>query len=280
MNLEPHSQDYHKLQLITLAGNPFSILGLGNNPQMESNCIRVAYEAGINYFFFYNLTYQCLLQELRQLLAHQREQIVVATGSSDRSIEGLRQYREQVRQQLSTELVDVFFAEYVSPSDDIKQIQKVLAELHQWKEAGVIRYVGATTHNRTLAVELIQTGLCDVLMHRYNMAHRKAEEEVFPTALGRKIPVIAFTCTRWASLLKSHPHWTGEVPTAAECYRFALHHPAVRLALTAPQTTVELQQNLNVLQAPPLTPAEVVYWGEYGDLIYGNGQDDFETQWL
>ena len=272
-------QQDHQYQLETLAGKPASILGLGNNPQMESGCIRVAYKAGINYFFFYNLTHANLLQELKTLIAHQREQIVVAIGSETRNLRQLRQYLDRGRQLLNTDIVDVFLVEYVSPSDDMHQVHKVLSELHRWKNKGLIRYVGATTHNRTLAVELLQTEECEVLMHRYNMAHRKAEEEVFPTAFQREIPIIAFTCTRWAALLKGHPNWQGKIPTAADCYRFALHHRAVRLALTAPKTKVELQQNLKVLDIPLLTPAEVDHWREYGDLIYGNGQDEFETQW-
>ena len=269
-----------KLELKTLAGKTISPLGLGNNAQMDSDCVKVAFEAGINYFFFYNFTYTNLLEGLKQLLLFQRERVIVATGSSDRSVKRLRQYIHQVHQQLNINIVDIFFAEYISPSDNIKQVYTVLEELHDWKEKGLIRYVGVTTHNRPLALKLLQSGQCEVLMHRYNMAHRKAEEDVLPTALKAGIPVIAFTCTRWSSLLKGHPNWQGEIPTAADCYRFALHHRAICLALTAPKNQSELEQNLQVLHSPQLTSAEIVPWQQYGDLIYGDGKDNFETQWL
>ena len=277
MNSEQHK---HQHQLETLAGQPVSILGLGNHPQMEPRCIPVAQEGGINYFFCYNLHDTKLHQELKRLMAHQREQIVVAIGSETRNLKQLRQELDRMRQLLNTDIVDVFWVEYVSPSDEMKQVETLLAELHQWKNQGLIRYVGATTHNGRLARELIESEQCEVLMHRYNMAHRKAEQEVFPTALQREIPVIAFTCTRWASLLKGHPNWQGKIPTASDCYRFALSQPSVRLALTAPQTTTELKENLKVLDMPLLTPAEVSYWQEYGHLIYGQGKDEFETKWL
>ena len=268
------------MEIITLDGTPVSILGLGNHPQMDSNCVPMAWEAGINYFFFYNLTYTNLLQELKSLLSHHREKLVVSTGTSDRSLGGLRKYLEQVQRQLNTEVVDIFFAEYISPSDDLQQVQTVIAELQRWKEKGWIRYVGVTTHNRSLAVELMKNQFCEILMHRYNMAHRKAEAEVFPLARQREIPIVAFTCTRWGSLLRGHPDWQRKTPTAAECYRFALQYPAVHLALTAPQTPAELEENLKVLPASLMTREEIEYWQKYGDLIYGNGQDDFETQWL
>ena len=268
------------MPITTLDGTPVSILGLGNHPQMDGNCIPIAWEAGINYFFFYNLTYTNLLDELKSLLSHHREKLVVTTGTSDRSPNGLRKYLEQVKRQLNTEVVDVFFAEYISPSDNLERVQTAIAELQRWKEAGWIRYVGVTTHNRSLAVELMKSQLVEVLMHRYNMAHRKAEAEVLPLAREKEIPVVAFTCTRWGSLLKGHPDWHRKTPTAAECYRFALKHPAVHLALTAPQTPAELEENLELLLASPMTAEESEHWQEYGDLIYGDGRDNFETQWL
>jgi aryl-alcohol dehydrogenase-like predicted oxidoreductase len=117
-------------------------------------------------------------------------------------------------------------------------------------------------------------------MHRYNMAHRKAEEQLFPMAQQAGIPVVAFTCTRWGQLLRGHPDWQGEIPTAADCYRYALHQKAIHLALTAPQTQAQLEENLSVLYSPELTPEAVVRWQEYGALVYGDGQDAFETKWL
>ncbi|MGG6265591.1 hypothetical protein ACQ4M3_06245 [Leptolyngbya sp. AN03gr2] len=94
------------------------------------------------------------------------------------------------------------------------------------------------------------------------------------------LPVIAFTCTRWSTLLKGHPQWQHPTPTAAECYRYVLQHPAVHLALTAPATSSQLQENLTTLTAPTMTIEEVEHWQTYGDLIYGSGQDAFETQWI
>ncbi|MHC5830901.1 MAG: aldo/keto reductase, partial [Nostoc sp.] len=75
------------------------------------------------------------------------------------------------------------------------QVQVVLDELRWWKDSGVVRYVGVTTHNRAIALEMIERHQCDVLMHRYNMAHRQAEQNVLPAAQKAGIPVVAFTCT-------------------------------------------------------------------------------------
>jgi predicted aldo/keto reductase-like oxidoreductase len=267
------------MKLVTQKGEPASILGLAGNQSMETSCVRVAFQAGINYFFFYNLSFNNLLDGLKPLLSASREKLLVATGSEHRDTSKLNHYLDKVRCYLKTDVVDVFFAEYISPSDDLDQVRAVLDQLHTWKEKGLIRYVGATVHNRPLALELITGGACEVLMHRYNMAHRKAEDKVLPAAVQARIPVIAFTCTRWGSLLTGHPNWQDRVPQAADCYRYALQHPAVQLALTAPQTLTQLEENLSVLQAPVLSSQEEALWQEYGTLVYGNGQDAFETEW-
>jgi len=267
------------MQIQTIQGQPASILGLAGQEPMESGCVDLAWQAGVNYFFSYDLGNSPLLQDLRQLLQQQREQAIVATGSERREISAWDVYRDQVRQTLGIDTIDILFAEYVSPSDDWQQVMALLDQLSEWKAAGLIRYVGVTTHNRAIAQRLLQTSRCDVLMHRYNMAHRQAATSVFPAALAADIPVVAFTSTRWGTLLQGHPAWSGAPPTAADCYRFGLYQPAIRLVLTAPKTRDDLKANLTVLEAPELSAAAVAHWQQYGDLVYGQGQDAFETHW-
>jgi len=266
--------------LKTLSGSKSSRLGFASQYLKEMDCIQTAFAAGINYFFSYKLPCDQLTSGLKPLLSSRRDAIFIATGSESRDSNMLRHYLEQVRQSLDTNVIDAFFIEYLSPQDSSNEIETVLTVLQRWKTEGWIRYVGASTHNREVALKLIEHGGWDVLMLRYNMAHRKAEEKVLPAAHAAGLPVIAFTCTRWGSLLKGHPQWHEAAPTAADCYRYALHHPAVQVPLTAPGTLSQLQSNLSALNAPPLAITEIERWQVYGDLVYGSGQDAFETQWL
>ena len=269
-------------KITTLTNQTVQPLGLAGNPNMEEGCVPTAYDAGINYFFFYNQSYPILINELKSLLRDNRESIVMATGSESRNLKTLSSYLDQVCHQLEVDTVDIFYAEYVSPGDDMETLLGaggVFDELHRWKTEGRIRYVGATTHNRPMAVELIESGRIDVLMHRYNMAHRGAEEQVLPAALNAGVPVVAFTCTRWGSLLTGHQDWEGPIPTAADCYQYVLHHPAVHIALTAPTTPAQLQENLPALEGTAQPSQSLPLWEAYGKLVYGDGTDAFETQW-
>lgn len=269
----------------THRGTPASRLGLAAGPDQDPKCVRWAFEHGINFFFFYGPGNKEFIAELAMLIKRRADDVIVASGSGARTRNGLRAARRKIVSSIGTEHVDVFFAEYINPGDNPDAIfgsGGVLDELQQWKANGQIRYVGASAHDRKLASRLAHDPRVDVLMHRYNMAHRKAESEVFPVAFKAGTPVVAFTATRWGSLLKRHPDWSSGPPRAADCYRYCLAQAAVKLVLTAPKSIAQLRENEAVLKLPPMGSDDCQYWNRLGDLIYKQGQGashDFESQW-
>lgn len=273
------------MEITVRSGTPAARLGLAAFPTQDAHCVQRALEVGINFFFFYGANYPAFIAALRDVARTQRDEMILATGSGARTSKGLRAARQKIVTATSTDMLDIFFAEYISPSDDAEKIfgtGGVLDELSRWKEGGAIRYVGATAHDRTLAAQLARDPRVDVLMHRYNMAHRKAADVVFPTALEARTPVIAFTATRWGTLLKSLAEWPNTPPTAADCYRYCLTQSAVRVVLTAPKTVDELQENLGVLESAMMNGEERSTWERFGDLVYEQGQGsahEFEAKW-
>jgi aryl-alcohol dehydrogenase-like predicted oxidoreductase len=269
----------------TISGAAASSLGLAAYPDQSPECVRRAFDAGINFFFFYGPGQRHFVEALAPLVQERRDRLIVASGSGARTSSGLRAVRRKVLSALGADTIDIFFAEYINPDDGTAAIfgrGGVLDELQQWKAEGSIRYVGASAHDRKLAKKLAADSRVDVLMHRFNMAHRKAETEVFPTALEERTPVIAFTATRWGTLLRPHPEWAGEPPTAADCYRFCLAQPAVHVTLAAPTTVAELDATLKVLKSPPMDGEAQEKWKRFGDLVYNSGgaeSHDFESQW-
>jgi aryl-alcohol dehydrogenase-like predicted oxidoreductase len=269
-------------RLTTLDGTPASCLGLAAGPKQDPRCVLRAFTAGINYFFFYGPGHTSFIEKLAALLPRKREQIIVATGSGSRRVEGLRAARRKLTALLGVEPIDVFFIEYVHPGDKPEVLfgkNGVLDELRQWREQGWVRFVGATAHDRSLASRLAADPRVDVLMHRFNMAHRKAAREVFPVAARARTPVVAFTATRWGTLLEPNADWPGPTPTASDCYRYCLTQPAVHVVLTAPGSLAELEQNLDVLESPSMSRKDRDQWQRFGDLVHGAGKGRFETSW-
>ena len=264
-------------------GDPASLLGLGGNDHTTPQIVDRAVRGGINYLFFYSTRFEGMVEGVRYACRDRRDSLVVATGTEDRSPDAIKRYAEEVSEQTGLDEIDLFFAEYVSPEEDLDTIlgaEGALSAIEALKSEDRVRYVGVSVHDRALGERLITTGRFDVVMHRYNMAHRKSELNLLPAALELEIPVVAFTCTRWGSLLNGHRAWKGRVPSAADCYQFALANPAVQIAMTAPASIEDLDSNLRTLDAnrgkEKNDPGD---WREYGNLIYGEGTDAFETRW-
>jgi hypothetical protein len=51
------------------------------------------------------------------------------------------------------------------------------------------------------------------------------------------------------------------------------------VVLTAPRSLAELEQNLDVLELPPMRKQKRGQWQRFGDLVYGAGKGAFETSW-
>jgi predicted aldo/keto reductase-like oxidoreductase len=140
----------------------------------------------------------------------------------------------------------------------------------QAQRDGRIGLIGLTSHQRPLAAQWARSGLLDLLMIRYNAAHRGAETEVFPLTDALGIPVVVYTCLRWGALLKPTPDDPPSfvVPPAPAWYRFALQSPSVSVALLAPANRAELDEDLSVLDAPgSLSEADYQRLAEHGQRV-------------
>ena len=102
-------------------------------------------------------------------------------------------------------------------------------------------------------------------MVRYNAAHPGAERDVFPH-LGPRAPgVLAFTATRWGSLLRPELVPEGEpTPRASDCYRFVLSSPHVHASLAGPKDGAELDEAMAALDRGPMSAEELAWMRRVG----------------
>jgi aryl-alcohol dehydrogenase-like predicted oxidoreductase len=271
-------------RISSINGTFASSLGLAAYPDQDPDCVGRAFKSGINFFFFYSPGSKRFIKALKPLIEEHRDEIILASGSGSRTAGGLRAARRKIATIAGIEMLDIFFAEYIHPGDKAASVfgtGGVLDELQKWKADGLIRYVGASCHNRTLAKQLAEDPRVEILMHRFNMAHRKAADEVFPSAIKSETRVVAFTATRWGTLLEENADWSGEPLTAADCYRYCLAHPAVHVVLTAPESIQELDENVRVLKLPPMDRESLRHWERFGDIIYerSGSLTDYESRW-
>jgi predicted aldo/keto reductase-like oxidoreductase len=206
-------------------------------------------------------------------LGTRREEIAVCVQFEVRTAQEAKNELEHILAQLHTDFIDVLTFYYVEERAEWQQIFGPGGALEFCAAAqreGRIRMLGVTSHQRRLAAEMAASGLLDMLMIRYNAAHRGAESDIFPVTTQQGLPVVVYTCLRWGALLRATPDDPPGfvVPSAPAWYRFALQHPAVTVALMAPENRAELDEDLHVLrQAEPLSDAEYAQFVAHGQRV-------------
>lgn len=182
-----------------------------------------------------------------------REQVVIALQLKGRTRSAARRELADALHALRTTWIDVVTFYYVEEASEWEKIAGpggALEAVGEARERSEIRMAGLTTHQRVLGAKCAAGGKLDLLMIRYNAAHRGAERDVFPQADRRGIPVVAFTAQRWGALRKHTPEDPTQFspPPASASYRFALANPSVRVVLMAPRSRRELEEDLTLLE--------------------------------
>ncbi len=233
---------------------------------------RAYHEGGVNFFYWGAIRRRSMRDAIRNLVRHQRDRIVVALQSYDHLGYLMETFLNRGLRALLIERADILILGGYNrvPS------KRVIDEAVRLRDKGVVRYLALSGHNRALFGELAQRDdlPIDVYMIRYNAAHRGAERDVFPHLPRENRPgIMAFTATRWGSLLKAKRMPPGERPlTSSECYRFVLTSPYVDVCQTGPRNEGEVDDALVTLDGGPLTEAEMARVCRIGDYVYRIGK--------
>jgi len=175
---------------------------------------------------------------------------------------------EKRLRRLRTDYIDVFL--FLGVMKEKQFPPQLREELCQLREEGKIRAVGLSCHDRKFVGRLAAEGNMDVLMIRYNAAHRGAEQDIFPFLETHAPGVVSYTATRWKYLLRRPSGWPkdGRIPTAGMCYRFVLSNPNVHVCLTGPSNKKQLEENLASLRRGPLSDEEMDFMQKFGDRVH------------
>lgn len=228
-------------------------LGLATrgNAAVDQEGVERAIDSGINYLNWCG--HRDGMSEAIRALGSGRSRLAIAVQIEARAAPDAERELDGLLTQLRTDSLDVVTLYYVESQaewDHILAADGVWSYLDKQKRAGVIKMIGLTSHQRKLAAAWAGSGRLDMLMIRYNAAHRGAERDVFPIAAALGIPVVTFTGLRWRALLNPTP---GDPrgftpPPAREWYRFCLAEARTAVVLMAPGSRAELDDNLRLLE--------------------------------
>jgi aryl-alcohol dehydrogenase-like predicted oxidoreductase len=246
-------------------------LGIASSYRAPEPAYLEAFEAGCNYFTwgsFIRGRSKALRAALRALFnGGKRHRVALSLLTYAHSAFLTEVFLKRGLRQLGTDYADVLLLGYYSK----RPPQRILDGAVRLREAGIVRAIGITTHNRALVPELHREGILDLFHVRYNAVHRGAEEDLFPHVMEPEKPaIVAFTATCWGRLLSPKRMPPGERPaTAVECYRFALSHPAVDVCMTGPRTLEEMRENLGTLHEGPMDEGQLSWMRRIGDHVSG-----------
>ena len=221
------------------------------NSRLTVADIHHALAAGVNFLNWPGQ--QSALDQAVAELGPRRSAVVVCAQFESRTAGDAERELDRLLNALHTDYIDILTFYYVEARaewDEIAGRGGALEFCRRAQARGQVRLLGLTSHQRPLAAEIARSGLIDMLMIRYNAAHRGAETEVFPVTTALGLPVVTYTSLRWGALLAPTPDDPPgfQPPPAPAWYRFVLQHPAVTVALMAPCVRAELDENLAVVR--------------------------------
>lgn len=243
-------------------------LGLAAGYGVPAASVEKAFERGVNYLYWGSLRRSGFGTALRHLARGHRERMILVLQSYLPMPLGIEHSVRRALRSLRFDYADVLLlGMWNRPLPP-----RVLDLCRTLKERGIIRKVAVSTHRRPLLGTLAATPEIDIVHIRYNAVHTGAERDAFPLLRDHLLPpgIVSFTATSWGQLLKSRRIPAGEArPSACDCYRFALSHPAVNVCLSGPSNAAEMDTALQALDRGPMDPAELAWMRRVGDAIYG-----------
>jgi aryl-alcohol dehydrogenase-like predicted oxidoreductase len=212
-----------------------------------------------------------MAQAIRHIVKKgKRDELVIVIQSYSRSAVLLESFFRKGLRTLGIDTADVLLLGWFSGNPSPRVMERVRA----MREKGMFRFLGLSSHNRSLFPRLAEGAAFDLFHLRYNAAHRGAEEEVFPKMDFPDRPgLIAFTATRWGDLLNPKKMPPGEVPLrGADCYRFVLTHPMVDVCIAGPKNIQHMREALQALRLGPLSDEEMVRARRMGDHVHDHSK--------
>jgi aryl-alcohol dehydrogenase-like predicted oxidoreductase len=245
-------------------------LGIASGFRAPTEAYEEAFERGCNYFTWGTfIRGRCphLRAALRNLIARgKRDELTISLVSYAHNPWLTEVMHKNSLRALGTDHADVLLLGY----HDKRPSQRLIERAVRMKELGLVRFLGITSHSRSLFPSLAKEGIFDVFHVRYNAAHRGAERDVFPELAPESSPgIVSFTATRWGKLLDPKKMPPGQTPpSAADCYRFVLSHPSVDICMAGTRNLDQMRQALSVLDQGPMTEVELDRMRRIGDYVH------------
>lgn len=224
-------------------------------------------------------------RNIGKALGNRRKDVIIQghIGSVDLSqqydishdLDTCKRYFEKLLNNLGTDYIDIGMLFFMDSDNAFQKVQSngIVDYILELKENGIIRAIGTSSHNPTVARKVLETGIVDLMMFSINPAFdmTPAETDVLSTfedLAGQKYVTIdsvraelykyceqqgiAITVmkTLGGGRLLSAEHSPFKKPmTVTQCIHYALTRPAVVSALIGCQSASQIEEAVSYLTA-------------------------------
>ena len=206
------------------SGLNVSQIGFGGIPIIPlpadeaSAIVRYCFDRGVTFFDTANM-YPTSEEKIGEALADVRQQVVLATKTTERNAAGAAEHIDLSLKQLKTDWIDLYQLHNVSNEAALAELQApsgAYEAVFKAQQAGKIRCIGISSHSIPVATAALETGLFQTLQFPFNFIESDPEDALFPLARSRGVGIIGMK-----------PLGGGLLERADLCFGFLQRYPDI-----------------------------------------------------
>jgi len=206
------------------SGLEISELGFGGIPIIRLDvhtAMRVLHRARDRGITFYDTAsiYRDSEEKIGRAFDGARDKVVIATKTIMRDARHASEQLENSLRMLRTDYIDLYQFHQVAQEKDWDALTAqggAMEAINKAKKDGKIRFIGVTSHNLSMAIRLVKTGLFSSIQFPFNFIEDAANDELI--ALAKKLKM---------GILAMKPFAGGMINDAGVAFKFLRQYPDV-----------------------------------------------------
>jgi predicted aldo/keto reductase-like oxidoreductase len=206
------------------SGLEISELGFGGIPIIRLDVdkavevLRCAYDRGITFYDTAN-AYRDSEEKIGRAFDGIRGKVIIATKTIMRDGKNALEQLENSLCMMRTDYIDLYQLHQIAQEKDWKAVTApggALEAVVKAKKDGKIRLIGVTSHNLSMAIKLVRTGLFSSIQFPFNFIEDAAKDELYTSARKLGMGIIAMK-----------PFAGGMIDNADIAFKFMRQYPDV-----------------------------------------------------
>ncbi|MCM1307928.1 MAG: aldo/keto reductase [Butyrivibrio sp.] len=289
-------------RILPHGGEKISVIGLGSGgldgaEREMTEVIDAAIQNGVNYFDLAP-SRQAPFYAFAKAFAGRRESVMTQMHFGavykdgkygwTRALDEIKEQFAWELKLLDTDYTDIGFVHCTDDTDDLNEVMNggLWDYMKELKKQGVIRHLGFSSHNPSIARRILDTGLVDIFMFSINPSYdyQKGEYAIGEAAERARlyrdcermgVGISVMKPFAGGQLLDAKTSLFKRALTHTQCFQYALDRPAVLTVLPGVRNMADLQTALRYVTASPKEKdysiiGEFTPQSAYGVCVYCN----------